>query len=433
MTTPDQPLPHGGTQRGTDAQAEIGVTNVTPGIAPAIVGLFLVAVCLVPLREWRTAWTQGAEVASVQRAEMGGLPDEGRAWSRLVARNRVVLEGLSEFERALEDGSLLARALRPPAQALMSGRLGVGNEQVYVGRGGWLFYRPDIEYVIGRPFLDAAVMRRRVRSAPEWTRPPSPDPRPAIIRFHQDLAARGIALLVMPTPVKPVMHPEMLSAGLAGGAGVAQNASYPTLIDDLRSAGVQVFDPSQALAAARQGTPQYLATDTHWTPEAMEAVASLAAEAISAAVTLAPVTDPAYVIERVEVRNAGDTARMLDLRETEALIQPQGVWLRRVLQSDGGLWRSSRDADVLLLGDSFANIYSLESMGWGTSAGLAEHLSLVLRRPIDRLVQNDEGAFATRAMVQSDPGRLLGKRVVIYQFAVRELAAGDWRVLPFER
>jgi len=53
-----------------------------------------------------------------------------------------------------------------------------------------------------------------------------------------------------------------------------------------------------------------------------------------------------------------------------------------------------------------------------------------LRRPVDRLVQNDEGAFATRAMPQRDPDRLDGKRVVVYQFAARELAFGDWKVIP---
>ena len=68
-------------------------------------------------------------------------------------------------------------------------------------------------------------------------------------------------------------------------------------------------------------------------------------------------------------------------------------------------------------------------MGWGTSAGLAEQLSHVLGRPVDRLVQNDEGAFATRAILQRDAARLTGKRVVIYQFAMRELSFGDWRVI----
>ena len=68
-------------------------------------------------------------------------------------------------------------------------------------------------------------------------------------------------------------------------------------------------------------------------------------------------------------------------------------------------------------------------MGWGTSAGLAEQLSYALARPVDRLVQNDDAAFATRAMLAGDPARLTGKRVVIYQFAARELAFGDWRIL----
>jgi alginate O-acetyltransferase complex protein AlgJ len=84
---------------------------------------------------------------------------------------------------------------------------------------------------------------------------------------------------------------------------------------------------------------------------------------------------------------------------------------------------------VLVLGDSFANIFSLESMGWGTSAGLVEHLSYALRRPLDRMVQNDAGSYATRQMLHTAPAeRLAAKRVVIYQFAIRELAFGDWRI-----
>ncbi len=80
-------------------------------------------------------------------------------------------------------------------------------------------------------------------------------------------------------------------------------------------------------------------------------------------------------------------------------------------------------------------------MGWGEAAGLSEQLSYILQRPIDRIVQNDRGAHATRAALQrelrdADAGdsavpaadRLTGKRVVIWQFAARELAFGDWRI-----
>jgi alginate O-acetyltransferase complex protein AlgJ len=44
---------------------------------------------------------------------------------------------------------------------------------------------------------------------------------------------------------------------------------------------------------------------------------------------------------------------------------------------------------------------------------------------VDRITQNDEGAFATRQLLQRDPDRLTGKRVVVYEFAARELALGD--------
>jgi hypothetical protein len=192
-----------------------------------------------------------------------------------------------------------------------------------------------------------------------------------------------------------------------------------------------VFDPSETLGTARGGDPDYLLTDTHWRPEAMEAVAERLAAFILAHVTLPEATGSGYRVERRDVTGIGDTTRMLDLPDGSQLFPPETVWLHRVLLEDGSAWRSTRGADVLLLGDSFSNIYALESMGWGTSAGLAEQLSHALGRPLDRIVQNDEGAFATRAMLQRDPARLDSTRVVVYQFAVRELASGDWRVLKF--
>jgi alginate O-acetyltransferase complex protein AlgJ len=123
---------------------------------------------------------------------------------------------------------------------------------------------------------------------------------------------------------------------------------------------------------------------------------------------------------------------MLDLPAGRTLYPPETVWVRRVLEPDGTPWRPARGAEVLLLGDSFTNIYSLPSLGWGDAAGLAEQVSYLLRRPVDRIVQNDQGAFATRERfgraLQEDPDRFAGTRVVIYQFAARELAFGDWRV-----
>jgi SGNH hydrolase-like domain, acetyltransferase AlgX len=454
MLNREQPLPAGGHGSEESAKIEVGHTTVAPGLARWLVASFLLAIAVVPIIEVFGArssgtdqqgatWSQFAGLPQAVRSQLIGAAREMTVWRRIVSANREVLSRLSGFERALENRSLLGRTLRRPAQRVMAGWLGTGNERVYVGRDGWLFYRSDVESITGRGFLDSAQLERRVEGASEWTAAPQPDPRPAIVQLHRDLQARGIQLIVMPTPLKPGVHPEMLAAAAASGA-VLQNRSYSAFVEDLTRAGILVFDPAMSLASARAASPQYLKTDTHWLPETMEGVAELLGVFIDSRVRLPassraavaqgfnPAPDADYRVERVEVRNLGDTARMLDLPENDPLFPPEAVWVRRILHPDGSLWRSSRAADVLLLGDSFSNIYSLESLGWGSSAGFAEQLSYVLRRPVDRLMQNDQGAFATRAMLQRDPGRLVGKRVVIYQFAARELTIGDWKILSSE-
>ena len=70
-------------------------------------------------------------------------------------------------------------------------------------------------------------------------------------------------------------------------------------------------------------------------------------------------------------------------------------------------------------------------MGWGEGGGFIEQLSYVLQRPLDRITRNDDGAYATREMLAGELAkgrdRLAGKRLVIYQFAIRELAVGNWK------
>jgi hypothetical protein len=422
------------------AHIEVGHTAVTPAVSRVLVWMFLIAIGTVPLLEVVGAGLRpGVAVwehlrrlpASVVEASAG----REEPWSRLVAANRAALQSLSAFETSLEQQSTLGRTLRPPMQLLLSGRLGAGNERVYVGRDGWLFYRPDVEYVTGAPFLDARQQTRRVSGAPEWEAPPLPDPRPAIRQLKLDLDARGITLVVVPTPVKPTVHPEQLAAAYVGFDAPVDNPSFAMFVESLRREGILVYDPAPALvtARARTGQPQYLRMDTHWRPDAMQRVAADLATFLARQAGFGRGA-AVHHLEPTRVRHGGDTIQMLDLPATQTRYPAEEVEVHRVLTADGTPWQPMRGADVLVLGDSFSNIYSLDSMGWGEAAGFVEHLGAVLQRPVDRLVQNDEGAFATRAMLQrvaaSDPARLERTRLVIYQFASRELASGDWRVLP---
>jgi alginate O-acetyltransferase complex protein AlgJ len=437
MVTNAQPAP----TREEIAQREIGHTDVAPGTVRFLLVFFLLALCAVPAFELVSGRAAAVAGNEPPWAHLTRLPEEISArvstdaadagpWKELLIGNRTVVQALIAFENALEDESRLAHILRPPTQKLMTAWLGAGNERAYVGREGWLFYRPDVEYLTGVGFLDPAYMNRRVDGVDQWTTPPQPDPRKAIVHFNRQLADRGIALIVMPVPVKPGIHPEQLSSRYADAGLPLQNRSYDTFLADLRREGVIVFDAAAVLADAVRASQatQYLATDTHWRPEAMEAVASSLAALVRSRVSL-PEAAAGYRTEPQETRQLGDIAVMLDLPSKQILYPPETIAIRRVLAPDGTPWRPSRAADVLVLGDSFSNIYSLPTMGWGDAAGFVEHVSYALQRPVDRIVQNDNGAYATRELLRrGGDERLSGKRLVIYQFAARELMFGDWRM-----
>jgi alginate O-acetyltransferase complex protein AlgJ len=357
----------------------------------------------------------------------------GGGWvSRVRQADRGVLRELRAYEDRLAEDSVCARAVRPWVQYAVTRWLGTGNEKAYCGRRPWLFYRPDVDYVTGAPFLAPATQARRVAASREWETPPQPDPLAAILRFRGQLAARGIRLIVMPTPVKPTIQPAALASGRKTAAPV-QNLSHAALVRALEREGVMVFDVAPALASAAQdtGRPPYLQADTHWRPEAVGLAAARLREYIAARALLPPAASAGYAAADVEVAGHGDVARMLDLPAGQTLFPIEQVRLRQIVDARRQLWRSEATADVLVLGDSFSNIYSLEGLGWGEAAGFVEQLSFALQRPLDRIVRNDNGAYATRAELARELARgrdrLAGKRLVIWQFAARELSHGDWR------
>ena len=132
------------------------------------------------------------------------------------------------------------------------------------------------------------------------------------------------------------------------------------------------------------------------------------------------------------VENDGDSVDMLNVKNKATHFESQAIAIEQVLE-DNFLFKPSLQADILFLGDSYSNIYSLEGMNWGSAAGLSEHISYNMRKPIDRIIMNDAGAYATRLALSNElkrgRNRLAGKKVVIWEFAARELSVGDWKLL----
>lgn len=411
-------------ERIEQASRELGQTDIRRGTAWMLVGALLVVTILVATIDQVRAY-RGDEPSP--RAHTLAVS----SWSAIssakelgiLAANRSLVRALRDFEDAIETTSILRRAL-PTAQLVLYRGLGSGNEKVFAGHDGWLYYREEVDHLIGRGFFDAKLLERRAATPEDGARP---DPMPAIVDLARQLDARGIALLVVPLPVKAAIYPENLASGTR--APVA-NPSTAELFARLAVAGVRLFDPTAILVAAKAETrePLYLATDTHWSPDAVELVASAVAQTTR---SLAPLPPP-EVCERAprRWRAQGDLAAMLPLPGF-AKLRDEDREVRDVTAVGGrSTWPPDRASPVLVLGDSFSNIYSRGRDPNGVRASFADQLGCALGFPVDAITRDGGGASGTRVALQEalrrGDDRLAGKRVVVWQLSMRELSSGDW-------
>lgn len=347
-----------------------------------------------------------------------------RGWdaSGLIKANNAALEAIKDFESSLEDSSAIAAALRPSTLDKLLRFGGAGSEEAYIGEDGWVFYRPDV---------DAVVMHSSSTDAAAT----------GIAEFAAQLGERGIKLVVVPVPGKATIHPEKLTAD---SAGLARPPAPQVLLDlgDKVSASREKISPKGLPLApsvidvtsklwrrkAETGDEQFLKTDSHWTPGAMSATADHVAQEISVA-GVNPAAEK-LVAEKQQVSATGDTAMMLALPASSPLLATQSVVIEQIRTGDGQPWQANRKSPVLVLGDSYVNIYSAEGLGWGSGAGFAEQLSLRLGSRVDRIARNDAGAKSAREMLAAEagknPGWLEGKKVVVWVMAAREFVRGDW-------
>lgn len=418
--------------REAQAAREVGHTEVRPAVARVLTVAFLLALGSVAGLELARDARRGA--GSVWR-ELLAAP--ARAWRTaaeqgLLAGNRQLLADMTAFEETLDERSEPARRALPQVQWVLTRWLGAGNEQVLVGRQGWLYFRPAVDYLTGPGFLEPRGLARRASQGRASQRPRQPDPLPALADFAAQLAERGIGLVLLPTPVKAALHPEGLTRGLAGADLPLENPSFDEFLERLDELEIPVYAPGPRLAAGDRSWPRFLRTDTHWTPQAVEETAAGLAEFLGRR-PLPEAYGAAYVRTAVGVTGRGDLAALLRSPLRRPLFRPEPVVVRRVTSPAGEPWRPDPAADILLMGDSFSNVYSQPELGWGDSAGLAEQLSYVLGRPLDKLAVNAGGPAAVRERLAerlaAGDDRLAGKRLVVYQFTARELAAGDWRLV----
>lgn len=426
--------PNATSHLGREEEAKLCLENTTISITSTwiLVVCLISTILFVPIVQFVHETKIASSEHSQQASDVGNYPsfnvlrllpgirgEDQTSYYSIVDAFLPSEKDIRAYEDNLEDQSVVANWILPNVQNILTNVFGAGNEQVYKGKGDWLFYRSDLDYITGAGFL--SNHRRK-------------DPVKAIEDFNRQLKARGIRLIVMPAAPKPTIHPDMMSRRYAWNSAPVHNPSYAEFISRLKSRGILVFDTTEVLINARNRdrAPQYLASDTHWTPTAVEEIAGKLSDFIENETVLSAITPLGYTRVSSVVNGIGDTALMLDLPKGTNTKYRSTVNTNKV-QLEEISWKSYKSADILFMGDSFSNIYSVKGMGWGESAGLVEQLSYQLKRPIDKISINAGGSYATREdlkrQLTRNPDRLVGKRVVVYEFAARELTSGNWKMI----
>lgn len=235
----------------------------------------------------------------------------------------------------------------------------------------------------------------------------------ATIHWRDQLAGRGIRLIVVVVPNKAAVQ----GWGGRDATGVWRSPELQAYQAALAAKRVEVVDlhaTFSALDPTRSTKPAlYLPTDTHWSPIGLE----WAAEAIVARIGWAPLAGE-YRARASILPHVGDLERWR--RPSPA---PRLEAVTQVTDARGNVVSPrAGEAEVLLLGDSFARIFE---DGDRQGAGLRSQLVRRLGRPVALVQQDGGGATLVRQQLVRRPEWLRGVKVVVWEFAERDLAAAD--------
>ncbi len=309
-----------------------------------------------------------------------------------------------------------------------------GNRKVHVGKDGWLYYRPGLDSLTGYgPLKSEADSVSKDPNVAKWR-----EPLPVIIHFAGQLRERGIDLMLVPVPDKSAIQPEGI---ISGDSQIRVHPDREKVFAKLESNGIEMIDLLPLFEEEKKaGREVFLKQDTHWRPEAM----SLAAGHVAGILRKKNLYTSEKVVfsdEPIYRTHIGDLVGMLGLSH-QSLLQPESVRLSQNPHLKG-------TAPVVVLGDSFVNIFDDPSLGFGKDgesrigAGFTAILGANLGYKIQNFAINGDGATAARQAFASQPDNIIrSKKQVVWLIAERDLfmsrstghAAGVlWRDVEFSK
>jgi len=321
-------------------------------------------------------------------------------------------DNLRMFENDMEKSCQIADWLRPTVQYAQFLLLADMGDKALMGRSDWLFYKPAVQYLIEPLPVDSNYSPTDVLSA--------------IISFRDQLAQRGIKLLIVPASNKASIYPDMLTRR-ATGLHQPVNPKTIDILAKLRESGVEVVDLFRLFVEARKSSPQgdnpkyYLAQDSHWSGDGMRFAAQAVAKRILD-LGWAEKGSVKYTLKPTTIERYGDVLKMIRVPKIESSFKPEIINCKQVINSDTGkVYQDDPNSPVLVIGDSFLRIYSRDEPG---SAGFIEHLACELGLPLTSVVNDGGASTLVRQELSRKPALLKNKKLVIWEFVERDIRFG---------
>ncbi|MCB1277583.1 hypothetical protein [Prosthecobacter sp.] len=259
--------------------------------------------------------------------------------------------------------NLAAATVRSGMQWVLTHALTEGNREVFLGRDGWLFDQHE---------LDRLVHARRDGN----------EVRSDLIKLAARLKEQDTQLLVIAIPERAALYPEQIRPGRY--ANVVRLDDESVKLGELKAAGADVLDMTDALWEFRDRELAFFSQDSHWTPEAMKMVALTVNKHVREKFPrLGSTETPIINATILEHTDAGDLARRLDPLHAANLLGEEGADLISI----EGIEPSGK-SPIVLHGGELMRVYDDATLSFGgggkpPSAGFATQLATLLGRPVD--------------------------------------------------
>ncbi len=330
-------------------------------------------------------------------------------------------ENLHGWDAEARERSVVGSAIRPRLLQLQYDLFGNAGSKAVVGKDGWLFYRPDVEFLL-RPRMDQErFFLGSFDTVVDGKRVNVKSPLVAIRDVDRQLKAKGIHLVVVPVPGKPTIYPEKL----AGGEVDSLHSPTLMLLDSLKASGVDAVDLVTPLRRAKKSTSVdlYLHRDTHWSPAGVAVAANAISSHLLALPAVSALRDSSrYGLRDTTIERWGDICEMSSLPRRRDIWKTETVGAFQVVDTSKAPYADSDTATVLWLGDSYSRIYQTDEP---KAAGIISQVALRIGQPLSSVVNDGGASTVVRRKLHQKAKLLEHAKVVVWEFVERDIRFGD--------